>query len=310
MYLFISRNAKFIGMGKTKDDAMDLMTYGFIGVLAGGRLGYILFYNLPYYLQNPQKILFIWEGGMAFHGGLIGSILAVMLYARHKKIPLLTMWDIVALPAPLGLMCGRIGNFINGELWGKPTDGSWGVRFWEPIAGGNQTALGPPRHPTQLYEALLEGLLLFVLLWFASRSSRLKPGSIGALFLTGYGIARFAIEFNRLPDAHIGYLVGTDWLTMGHVLTLPMILGGLGMLLWCNRGNAPQIESMAEPDSVLSSEPVADPVTEPVSDTDPVSESGAEPEAESAEPLTESEAASGLPSADPDLESPKRQDQA
>lgn len=244
-YLIISKHPKFLAFGKTKDDAMDLLTYGFVGVLAGGRLGYILFYNLSFYLSNPLKIVYVWEGGMSFHGGLIGSILAIALYAKHKKIPTWSMFDIVALPTPLGLFFGRMGNFINGELWGKPTDGTWGVRFQEPIANSPtlQTALGVPRHPTQLYEAAGEGLLLFLILFLASRFGKnLKPGSIGGLFLFGYGCARFAVEFNRLPDGQLGYLYG-GWLTMGHTLSLPMIIGGLMILLWANRASAPSFEA-------------------------------------------------------------------
>lgn len=278
LYFVAVKHPRFKAHGLNKDDAMDLLTYGFVGVLAGGRLGYILFYNLSYYLQHPLKIFFIWEGGMAFHGGLIGSIVALIVYARHKKLPVLTTFDIVALATPLGLMFGRIGNFINGELWGRPTDGSWGVRFRELQADGSW-GYGPLRHPTQIYEALLEGLLLFLLLLAATRwGQRLKPGSIGALFLTGYGCGRFTVEFWRIPDAQIGYLLGTDWLTMGHVLSSPMILGGLLMLL------------------VVSLRPVAaetmpsEATPAPDATAGPVAESAAAPEASDAEPPPPSEA--------------------
>lgn len=232
-YNIIVRHPKFVGRGFNKEDAMDVMTYGFFGVILGGRLGYVLLYNLPYYLQHPTKIIAVWEGGMAFHGALIGCILAAILYARKKKIPVLTFFDIIALPTPLGLMFGRLGNFINGELWGKPTDGSWGVRFKEYTATG-QMHYGPLRHPTQLYEAGLEGLTLFLVLFLATRyGKKLKDGSIGALFLMGYGCARFTVEFWRIPDPQIGYLYG-GWLTQGQVLSTPMILGGLIMLLLVN----------------------------------------------------------------------------
>jgi len=240
-YQLIARNPRFLSMGFNKDDAMDFLTYGFLGVILGGRLGYVLFYNLPMYLQKPWEILMVWTGGMSFHGGLIGSIVAIMLYARHKKIPLLRMFDIVAVPAPLGLLFGRLGNFINGELWGKPTAGNWGVVF-------NATGGGPePRHPTQLYEAGLEGALLFIVLWLAFRYAKnLKEGSLGGLFLLGYGLGRSVVEFTRIPDIQLGYLLGTNWLTMGHVLCVPMILGGLAMLLWANRASAPSLaESLA-----------------------------------------------------------------
>ncbi|MGV3522788.1 MAG: prolipoprotein diacylglyceryl transferase [Candidatus Sericytochromatia bacterium] len=262
-YFMIARHPKFKGRGFTQDDAMDLLTYGFVGVLAGGRIGYILFYNLSYYLQNPLKLLAIWEGGMSFHGGLIGSILAIMLYARKKHIPMGTLFDIVALPVPLGLFFGRLGNFINGELWGKPTDQTWGVAFQELQADGT-LAYGPLRHPTQLYEAALEGLLLFGVLWLATRfGKKLKAGSIGALFLMGYGLARFAVEFNRLPDGHIGYLYG-DWLTMGHVLSLPMIVGGLAMLIGVNvMGKAESVGDLPAPaaPAVRNTSPLTEPAT-------------------------------------------------
>jgi phosphatidylglycerol---prolipoprotein diacylglyceryl transferase len=253
-YQMISRNPRFLGMGFNKDDAMDFLTYGFFGVILGGRLGYVLFYNLPMYLQKPWEILMVWTGGMSFHGGLIGSALAIMVYARHKKIPLLRMFDIVAIPAPLGLMFGRLGNFINGELWGKPTAGNWGVIF-------NATGGGPaPRHPTQLYEAGLEGALLFLIVWLASRYAKnLKEGSLAGLFLLFYGLGRSVIEFTRIPDIQLGYLLGTNWLTMGHVLCLPMILIGLGLLIWVNRPSAPaQTNTSEQPNQeTATSEPIA-----------------------------------------------------
>jgi phosphatidylglycerol:prolipoprotein diacylglycerol transferase len=231
-YFMIARNPKSKAVGLTQDDIMDWLTYGFFGVMLGGRLGYVLFYNLQMYLQNPLDILAIWKGGMSFHGGMLGVILASYLYFRKKKLPVATMWDIVALPVPLALMFGRLGNFINGELWGKPTDGSWGVVFAN--SGGGDM----PRHPTQLYEAFLEGILLFAILWGANKFLKLKPGSLGGLFLLLYGLGRSVVEFYRLPDAHIGYLYG-GWLTMGHMLCLPMILGGLGLLVYFNRPGAP-----------------------------------------------------------------------
>lgn len=228
-YVMISRNPRFLSLNLNKDDAMDFLTYAFFGVILGGRIGYVLFYNLPMYLKRPWEILMIWQGGMSFHGGLIGSILAIILYTRHKQIPLLRMFDIAALPTPLALGLGRLGNFINGELWGKPTNGSWGVIF-------STTGGGPaPRHPTQLYEASLEGIALFLLIWLAFKYGRqLKDGSLGALFLLGYGLARSLVEFYRMPDPQIGYLYG-GWLTMGHLLCLPMIIGGLIMLVVVNR---------------------------------------------------------------------------
>ncbi len=264
-YFIISKHPAYTRRGLTKDDAMDYLTYGFVGVIAGGRLGYVLFYNFGVYLKNPLSILAVWQGGMSFHGGLLGVIIATLIYSRRKKIPLLTMLDIVALPTPIGLFFGRIGNFINGELWGKPTDGSWGVKFVEAqrrLSIDDPTQLekifGPPRHPTQLYEAGLEGLALLLVLWLATRltyrSQKLKPGSIGALFLMGYGAARFAVEFWRIPDQHIGYLWGTDWLTMGHVLSTPMIIGGLLMLIVAN-----MIKGPAAIETELTKNPISPP---------------------------------------------------
>lgn len=252
-YLMVSRHPKFVGRGFSKDDAMDVLTYGFFGVILGGRLGYILFYNLPYYLQHPMKILAVWEGGMAFHGGLIGSIIACALYAHRKKIPMRTFFDIVALPTPLGLMLGRIGNFINGELWGKETDGTWGFRFVEGQTASGDAIYGPLRHPTMLYEGLLEGLLLFIILWVATKYfTKLKDGSIGALFLIGYGCARVTVEFWRMPDAQISYLFGTKWLTMGHVLSTPMILGGILMLIFVNLKPLSEASLAAKPTETAS----------------------------------------------------------
>ena len=238
-YLIISKHSRFKGRGFTNDDVMDYLTYAFVGVLAGGRLGYVLFYGLSKYLANPLEILYIWQGGMSFHGGLLGVIAATALYAYRKKIPLREMFDITALASPIGLFFGRLGNFITGELWGGPTDGTWGVRFKETYNQVTQTyEYGPPRHPSQLYEAVLEGLLLFVILYAFTRLTytqrKLKPGSVAGMFLLGYGCARFAVEFVRVPDSHINYLFGTGWMTMGHLLSTPMIGIGLLMILVFN----------------------------------------------------------------------------
>jgi len=234
-YFIISNNKDFIARGMTKDDAMDFLTYAFFGVILGGRLGYVLFYGwhsdpitgqlVNGYFQHPLEIIKIYKGGMAFHGGLIGSIIASVIYAKRMKIPLLLMCDLVALAGPLGLMFGRIGNFINGELWGRLTDGSWGVIFAK--TGGGDL----PRHPTQIYEAFFEGLLLFTVLWLIYKTIKnLKPGTLASIFLIGYGIGRSIVEFYRIPDSQYGYFYG-DWLTMGHLLSLPMILGGIGLWL-------------------------------------------------------------------------------
>jgi phosphatidylglycerol:prolipoprotein diacylglycerol transferase len=195
----------------------DLVFYGALGVILGGRIGYMLFYGREQLLAEPLSLLRIWEGGMSFHGGLLGVIAAMALCARQMKIRFLPLMDFVAPLIPIGLGAGRIGNFINGELWGRPTGLPWAV-----------VVDGVPRHPSQLYEALLEGLVLFIVLWLFS--SRPRPVmSVAGLFLLSYGVARFLVEFVRLPDAHIGYLA-FGWFTMGQLLTLPMIGGGIIML--------------------------------------------------------------------------------
>lgn len=232
-YRMISRHKDFLAMGKTADDAMDFVTYCFFGVMLGGRMGYVLFYNLPMYLNDPLEIFKIWHGGMAFHGALIGTMLGGALYCYKKKVPYWVISDIAIVPITLGLFFGRIGNFINGELWGKPTDGTWGVNFAN-TGGGDML-----RHPTQLYEALLEGLVLFTLLSFCRRFLPLKPGGLVGIFLIGYGFARSLVEFYRIPDPQMGYLYG-GWMTMGHVLCIPMVLIGLLILTLSAKGKLGQ----------------------------------------------------------------------
>jgi phosphatidylglycerol:prolipoprotein diacylglycerol transferase len=203
-----------------KEQIDDLVFYSALGLILGGRLGYVLFYNFSSFLQDPVSLFKVWEGGMSFHGGMLGVLTAVWLYGRVRETGFFTLTDFIAPLVPIGLFFGRIGNFINGELWGKPSDVPWAMPF--PGAGPE------PRHPSQLYEALLEGLVLFVALnWFA-RHPRPK-GAVSGLFLLLYGIFRFGVEFVRLPDAHIGYLA-FGWLTLGQVLTVPMIVAG-GWLL-------------------------------------------------------------------------------
>ncbi|MEO8444730.1 MAG: prolipoprotein diacylglyceryl transferase, partial [Gammaproteobacteria bacterium] len=181
-------------------------------------IGYMLFYGFDQIVANPLNLFRIWEGGMSFHGGLLGVTGAMWLYSRRLKQGFFSIMDFVAPLVPIGLGSGRIGNFINGELWGAPTSVPWGF-----------IVNGQGRHPSQLYEAGLEGLTLFIILWLYS--SRPRPaGAVAGVFLIGYGVFRFAVEFVRLPDAHIGYLA-FGWLTMGQVLTLPMLLLGL-LLLW------------------------------------------------------------------------------
>lgn len=199
----------------------DLIFYGALGAVLGGRLGYVIFYKPLEYLANPLEILKINEGGMSFHGGLLGVILALMLFARKTNKRLLDIGDFVAPLAPIGLFFGRIGNFINQELWGKPTDLPWGMVF--------TTADEQPRHPSMLYEAFLEGVLLFIVLWFIAKRPR-PAGVLSGLFLIGYGLARVLVEFVRVPDAHLNYLL-FDWVTMGHLLSLPMFALGLYLVV-------------------------------------------------------------------------------
>lgn len=218
----------------------DLLTWIILGVILGGRLGFVLFYQPDYYLSHPSEILRIWQGGMAFHGGLLGVIVASWAYASRHGISKLQLADLVAYTVPAGLMLGRLANFINAELWGRPTDLPWGVAFPGAAAQDCGQALGQicARHPSQLYEAAMEGLILgAVLIWLTwRRQSFLRPGLNLGVFLAGYGLARFTVEFFRQPDAQFvtpGNPLGLAWetagygLTMGQILSLPMIVLGL-----------------------------------------------------------------------------------
>jgi phosphatidylglycerol:prolipoprotein diacylglycerol transferase len=198
----------------------DLLFYIALGVIIGGRIGYVLFYNFGLFAQDPLLLLRIWQGGMSFHGGLLGVLFAMWLYGRKTGRSFFQVTDFMAPFVPIGLGAGRIGNFINGELWGSPTDLPWGMVF--PFV--DQQA----RHPSMLYEALLEGLVLFLLLWIYSSKPR-PTRAVSGMFLLGYGVFRFAVEFVREPDAHIGY-IAMQWLTMGHLLSAPMILFGVLLL--------------------------------------------------------------------------------
>jgi phosphatidylglycerol:prolipoprotein diacylglycerol transferase len=204
-------------------DIDDLIVWIALGVVLGGRLGYVLFYNPAYFAAHPTEILILWRGGMSFHGGFLGSVLAMILFARARGIPILSLLDVAALATPPGLFLGRIANFINGELWGRPTDLPWAFVF--PNAGPE------PRHPSQLYEAGLEGIVLLLILLFAARRRALaRPGMIGGLFVGCYGLARIVSEFFREPDAHIGFFAGG--LTMGMLLSLPMVVVGFGAVAY------------------------------------------------------------------------------
>lgn len=221
-----AKRARQAGAAFNTEQIGDLIFYGALGVVVGGRLGYILFYDLANRLEDPITILYVWQGGMSFHGGLIGVLVAMWLYGRKSGNTFFRVTDFIAPLVPLGLGAGRIGNFINGELWGRASDLPWAVA---PRAGM------APRHPSQLYEALLEGLVLFVILWIYSRKPR-PMMAVSGIFLLFYGIFRFVVEFFRTPDSHIGFLA-FDWLTMGQLLSAPMILGGIGLLLWAYKYN-------------------------------------------------------------------------
>jgi phosphatidylglycerol:prolipoprotein diacylglycerol transferase len=203
----------------------DMLFYGVLGVILGGRLGHVIFYQLGYYLQHPLEVFAVWQGGMAFHGGFLGVITAMALLARKYKLPWLAVTDFIAPLVPLGLGAGRIGNFINAELWGRPTDVSWGMIFPGVDA--------IPRHPSQLYEFALEGLAFFVLMWLYSAKPR-PVGAVSGMFLAGYGVFRSFAEFFREPDdGFMGVL--TLGISMGQWLSLPMIVAGVLMIVWAYR---------------------------------------------------------------------------
>ena len=233
MYLLGFAGAWWLGVQRSKqahvswtaEQVGDVIFYGAVGVIVGGRLGYMLFYDTATLFSNPLQIIFINEGGMSFHGGLIGVIIAMWLFGRKTNKHFLQVTDFVAVLTPIGLFTGRIGNFINGELWGKPSDLPWAMVF----RTGGESA----RHPSMLYEALLEGLVLFVILFLVSRRSR-PIGLISGLFLVFYGLFRFIIEFVRIPDEHLGYLA-LDWLTMGQILSTPMILLGITLIIYSQK---------------------------------------------------------------------------
>ena len=204
-----------------------------IGVIVGGRLGYVLFYNFDMYAANPLLILNFSRGGMSFHGGFVGAIIAAVIASHIIKMPFLSLVDLAMIGVPIGLFFGRCANFVNGELWGAPTDLPWGVVF-----GGS--AGSEPRHPSQLYEAFFEGIVLFVILFALSRKQPPFPrGTYTGVFMLGYGICRFMVEFIREPDVQLGYLWG-GWLTMGQVLSLPLILVGIALLMYAYKTNLPQ----------------------------------------------------------------------
>ena len=229
-YWYLLKLLKEPGAPMARRHADDLVFYASLGIIFGGRLGYVLFYNLPFYLQHPLDILKLWDGGMSFHGGVIGTSLGILYLARREKLPWLRIHDYVACCVPFGLLFGRLANFVNGELWGAPTSVPWAIRFVE-YAGG-QAVLGEPRHPSQLYEAGLEGLVLFAILWamFWRSDARYQPGKLVGAFILFYGIFRFGVEFVRQPDAQLTEFAAATGLHMGQWLTVPMIVGGIYLM--------------------------------------------------------------------------------
>ncbi|MAY38835.1 MULTISPECIES: prolipoprotein diacylglyceryl transferase [Spongiibacter] len=239
MYLFGFAAAWYLGKKRCaqpwspikEEQLEDLIFYGALGVILGGRMGYVLFYNFEQFLSDPLWLLRVWEGGMAFHGGLLGVVVAIAVYARRINVSVFALWDFIAPLAPIGLGLGRLGNFIGQELWGRQTDSMFGMIF-----PNDPSQL--PRHPSQLYQFALEGVLLFLILFFYTRRQRpaLAPG---ALFLFCYGCFRFIVEFVREPDSHIGF-DALGWMTRGQLLSLPMILLGAGIFVYAYRRAAAQ----------------------------------------------------------------------
>jgi len=228
IYLFLSRNKIITDIGLNKDDVNDMVfLYGlFFGAMCGGRIGYMFFYGSDQLIADPLSLFYVWQGGLSFHGGLLGVILSLLVFCKRKEIEFLRLMDGVALSMPIGLGLVRIGNFLNGELYGRATNGEWGFIFpTDPF--------GLLRHPSQLYESFGEGMVLFVILLVISKLTKLK-GMVSSCFLIFYGLIRFIIEFYRQPDAHIGY-VAFDSLSMGQILCLPMILIGMIMFIYSRK---------------------------------------------------------------------------
>lgn len=222
-WILIKRNVKKYDLGLNKENVEDLIFYLTLGIILGGRLGYVLFYGKSTFWENPLQVLAIWNGGMSFHGGVLGVIAAIYLFARKIKYPFLQLTDLVVLYAPIGIFCGRLANFVNDELWGRVTDVAWAVKF---PSGGYL-----PRHPSQLYEALFEGLLMFVVLNFLWRYKwiRIRSGFVSALFIVLYGVFRIAMEQFREPDEHMGFYF--NYFTMGQILSLPLIVAGIWVMI-------------------------------------------------------------------------------
>lgn len=245
-WYLLARRCRKPHVNWTTNQLADLVFYVAVGVVVGGRIGYVLFYNFPLYAAHPLHIFYVWDGGMSFHGGLLGVMATSWLYAwRHKRY-FFDITDFIAPVVPLGLFAGRIGNFINGELWGKVANLPWAMRLpcWQPRFADDRFdcppgfhGLSAPHQPSQLYEALLEGVALFVILWWFSAKPRPRM-AVSGLFSLGYGIFRFSMEFVRLPDPQLGY-IAFGWLTMGQILSLPMILFGIILLVLAYRKGTP-----------------------------------------------------------------------
>jgi len=235
--LLVMRIAKIWRIEVTWDAMLTLLIACMLGAIIGGRLGFVFFYGKGYYFQHPDQILATYKGGMSFHGGMIGLGIGLAVASRILKVPLLTLGDLSAIGSTIGLGLVRVANFINGELWGSVTDLPWGVVF---------DNAGPlPRHPSQLYEAFLEGLVLLLILYrLAKRYPPLPRGSYFSVFLIGYGVFRIAIEFIRQPDVQLGYLLGTGWVTMGMLLSTPMVIGGIILLIYSLKRGDPQVGLM------------------------------------------------------------------
>jgi len=249
-YWYLLKLIRQPGSPMARRHADDLVFYSALGIILGGRVGYVLFYNLSYYLQHPIDILKLWDGGMSFHGGMIGTVLGILYLSRKEKLSWLRIHDYVACCVPFGLFFGRVANFVNHELWGAPTNVPWAVRFPEIVQGVLVT--GPPRHPSQLYEAILEGIVLFVILWwmFWKTKARYEPGKLVGAFILFYGLFRFLIEFVREPDAQFsGTFIEATGLHMGQWLSLPMILLG-AWLMWTARARRDRVEPIAGTESV------------------------------------------------------------
>jgi phosphatidylglycerol:prolipoprotein diacylglycerol transferase len=248
-YWYLLKLTKKPGSPMSRKHADDLVFYAALGIILGGRLGYVLFYNLADYLRHPIEILRLWDGGMSFHGGVIGTSLGIFYLARKEKLNWLRLHDYVACSVPFGLFFGRLANFVNQELWGAQTTVPWAIRFQELTPFG--LILGPPRHPSQLYEAFLEGIVLLGILWwmFWKTDARYQPGKLVGAFLFFYGIFRFGLEFIREPDSQLAEFAKMTGLHMGQWLSLPMIIGGLYLMLTAKRRRV-RVEATAGSESV------------------------------------------------------------